>query len=307
MKVSLIAEGQEGVSWEQWLALAETCERTGIGGLYSSDHFLAVEDPSRGSFDMWGCICALAARTSTLRLGTNVTPVTFRHPIALSKIVVTADRISGGRIDLGLGIGSMEHEHRAFGIPFGSTGARFDLLEEQLEILHGLWTEDEFSFAGDSYRLEGATVNPKPVNGTVPITIGGLGKPRSAALAARWASRYNLPHPTPAGARECREALDRACEEIDRDPATLTLSIMCSAGVGHSAEQAQARADRVGERLPILEQFRDRWIVGTVEQAVEQLLAFRAAGVDEIMVQAMDHGDLANVELIGTELAPAVS
>jgi alkanesulfonate monooxygenase SsuD/methylene tetrahydromethanopterin reductase-like flavin-dependent oxidoreductase (luciferase family) len=307
MRVSIIAEGQEGVTWEDWLALAELCERHGVAGLYSSDHFLPVEDPSRGSLDIWGTICALAARTSTLRLGTNVTPVTFRHPVALSKIVVTADRISGGRIELGLGIGSMEHEHEALGIPFGPTGERFELLEEQLAILHGIWTEDSFSFSGRHYRLEGAKVLPTPVAGTVPITLGGLGKPRSAALAARFAAKYNFPHPSPEGARECRDALDRACEAAGRDPATLPMSAMCSCGVGRTAAEAKARADRITERLPLLEMFRDRWIVGTPTEAAEQLAALGEAGVDELLLQALAHDDLAHVELLATELAPALA
>jgi alkanesulfonate monooxygenase SsuD/methylene tetrahydromethanopterin reductase-like flavin-dependent oxidoreductase (luciferase family) len=307
MKVAVIAEGQEGVTWEEWLALAEVCERHGVAGLYSSDHFLAVEDPSRGALDIWGCICALAARTSTLRLGTNVTPVTFRHPAALSKIVLTADQISGGRIDLGLGIGSMEHEHRALGIPFPPTAERFDLLEEQLEILVGLWTEDDFSYQGRHYRLEGATVRPRPVAGTVPIVLGGLGKPRSAALAARFAAKYNFPHPSPEGARECRAALDRACEEHGRDPSTLPMSVMCSCAIGNTDAEAKARADRVEERLPLLEMFRERWIVGTPEQAIEQLGALRDAGAEEVLLQAMAHDDLAHVELIATGLAPALA
>jgi alkanesulfonate monooxygenase SsuD/methylene tetrahydromethanopterin reductase-like flavin-dependent oxidoreductase (luciferase family) len=306
MKLSVIAEGQEGVTWEHWLALADACERLGIGALYSSDHFLPVSDPHRGALDMWGCICALAARTSTLRLGTNVTPVTFRHPIALAKIVSTADQISGGRVDLGLGIGSMEHEHRTLGIPFGSASERFDQLEEEIEILQGVWSADDFSFAGAHFQVSGATVNPKPVNGTVPITVGGVGKPRSISLAARSAARYNLPHPTPELARECRRALNRACEEVSRDPATLPLSVMCSCAFGETAEQARLRGDQLIERLPILEQFGDRWIGGVLSEATEQLLALGEAGVEEILLQ-VGHDDLAVVELIGRELIPAVS
>jgi alkanesulfonate monooxygenase SsuD/methylene tetrahydromethanopterin reductase-like flavin-dependent oxidoreductase (luciferase family) len=265
-----------------------------------------VEDPERGSFDIWGCICALAARTSTLRLGTNVTPITFRHPVALSKIVVAADHISGGRVELGLGIGSLEHEHRILGIPFDSASKRFTLLDEQLAILRSLWTEDEFSFAGRNYQLHNARVNPKPVNGTVPITLGGMGKTKSVALAAEYASKYNLPHPTPESARECRTALDRACEARDRDPATLPLSAMCSCGVGEDSAEAKRRSEAVARGMPLLERFRDNWITGTVDDAVEQLAALADAGVEEVLAQALPHDDFAHVELIAARLAPAV-
>ncbi len=305
MKVSVIVEGQEGVTWEDWLKVAEACERAGIGALYSSDHYMPVADPSRGALETWGCICGLAARTSTLRLGTNVTPVTFRHPIALAKIVSTADQISGGRINLGLGIGSMEHEHQTLGIPFGPQGERFDMLEEQIEILQGIWSSDDFSYAGANYRVEGARVNPKPVDGTVPITLGGMGKRRSASLAARKAAAYNLPQAGPDAARACREALDRACAAEGRDPATLPLSVMSSCAFGESADQARVQAERLLERLPILEQFSDLWIAGTTADALEQLAAFRDAGVDEMLLQ-VGQADFEIIDLIGRELVPAM-
>jgi alkanesulfonate monooxygenase SsuD/methylene tetrahydromethanopterin reductase-like flavin-dependent oxidoreductase (luciferase family) len=306
MKLSVIVEGQEGVTWEDWLRVAESCERAGIGALYSSDHYMPVADPRRGALETWGCICALAARTSTLRLGTNVTPVTFRHPIALAKIVSAADQISGGRINLGLGIGSMEHEHQTLGIPFGPQRERFDMLEEQIEILQGIWTEDDFSYAGANFQVDRAQVNPKPVNGTVPITLGGMGKRRSASLAARKAAAYNLPQSGPDAARACRQALDRACAAEDRDPATLPLSVMSSCAFGETAEQARGQADRLLERLPILEQFRDLWIAGTTSEATEQLVAFRDAGVDEVLLQ-VGQEDLDIIDLIGRELVPALA
>lgn len=306
MKLSLIAQGQEGGTWEQWLALAEACERAGIGALYSSDHYLPVADPQRGALEMWGCICALAARTSSLRLGTVVTPVTFRHPIALAKLVSTADQISGGRIDLGLGIGSMEPEHRTFGMPFGSAPERYDLLEEQIEILRGIWSTDDFSYRGEHFRISAATVNPKPVNGTVPITLGGMGKRRSIALAARTAARYNLPQATPAAARECRQALDRACAEQGRDPTTLSLSVMSSSAFGATAEEARARAERMVAGMPVLERFRDRWVTGTANDAAEQLAAYAEVGVVEVLLE-VSHGDLALVDLVGRELLPALA
>ncbi len=192
-------EGQEGVTWPQWRALAEACERHGIPTLFRSDHYLNLDGqhPERGSLDAWGTVNALAALTSTLRLGTLVSPASFRHPSVLAKLVVTADHVSGGRIDLGLGAGWHEREHEAYGLPFHSTETRVDVLEEQLEIVMGAWGSEPFSLQGRHYVLADLEAQPKPVQRPhPPLLMGGNAGPRSAALAARFADEYNTPFPS---------------------------------------------------------------------------------------------------------------
>src|SRR3954447_6869629 len=161
MRIALMIEGQEGVTWEDWVALAQTCEASGIEALFRSDHYQSFSRPhERGALDAWGTITALGARTSTLRLGTLVSPASFRHPSVLAKLVTTADHVSGGRVELGLGTGWWEAEHAAYGFPFTSMRERMDVLAEQLEIVHGHWADGPFSFAGAHYRLEALDALP---------------------------------------------------------------------------------------------------------------------------------------------------
>src|SRR5918995_4544261 len=207
-------EGQEGVSWEDWLALAKACEAHGVPALFRSDHYLNLGDnPERGSLDAWGTICALAAVTTELRLGTLVSPATFRHPSNLAKLAVTADHVSGGRVELGLGTGWHDAEHRAFGFP----GPSMDRMAEQLAVIDGILAPGPFSFRGDHYVLEELDALPKPVQQPLPIILGGAAKPRGAALAARYAAEYNVVHATPEEAGAAPERLRRAGEEAGRD------------------------------------------------------------------------------------------
>src|SRR5688500_8354775 len=206
-------EGQEGVSWEDWLALAKACEAHGVPGLFRSDHYLSLSGfPERGSLDAWATINALAAVTTTLRLGTLVSPATFRHPSELAKVVATADHVSGGRAELGLGAGWNEPGHRAYGFPFPPLRERMDRLAEQLDIVLGTWTEPSFSFAGEHYALEGLDAQPRPVQAPhPPLLMGGAAGPRSAELAARWADEYNTPVASPEQVRERKARIDDAC------------------------------------------------------------------------------------------------
>jgi alkanesulfonate monooxygenase SsuD/methylene tetrahydromethanopterin reductase-like flavin-dependent oxidoreductase (luciferase family) len=175
---SLMLEGQEGVTWAQWLAIARTCERLGFDALLTSDHYLSIvttDEP--GSNDAWTLLGALAASTGRLRLGTMVSPVTFRLPAVLAKAATTVDRISGGRVELGMGAGWWDQEHRTHGIPFPTASERFEMLEEQLEIVHGLWSEDVFSFEGRYYAFEECRFLPKPVQRPhPPDRAGGQGR-----------------------------------------------------------------------------------------------------------------------------------
>ena len=246
MELCLMIEGQEGVTWPQWVALAHACEQHGIPSLFRSDHYMNLDGqhPERGSLDAWGTLCGLAAETSTLRLGTMVSPATFRHPSMLAKIVTTADHISGGRIDLGLGAGWHEREHEAYGFPFASTKERMDVLEEQLEIVLGNWSDEPFTFEGAHYTLRDLDARPKPVQRPhPPLIMGGSGGARSAALAARFADEYNTPFATVDDVRARRAAVLAACEKAGREP--LPFSIMTGVIVGRDDAELRERVGRL--------------------------------------------------------------
>ncbi|MHB1835894.1 MAG: TIGR03560 family F420-dependent LLM class oxidoreductase [Solirubrobacteraceae bacterium] len=311
MQLCLMIEGQEGVSWPQWLALAQACERHGIPALFRSDHYMNLDGqhPERGSLDAWATLSALAAVTTTLRLGTLVSPATFRHPSELAKVVATADHVSGGRVELGLGAGWHEREHEAYGFPFASTRERMDVLEEQLAIVLGAWTQAPFSFAGEHYTLRDLDAQPKPVQRPhPPLIMGGAAGPRSVALAARHADEYNTAFATLDEVCRRRDAVLRACEQAGREP--LPFSIMTGVVVGADEAQLRDRAARLAQRTDIPDvvgEPPEGWIVGTVEQATEQLAALRDAGVHRVMCQHLLHDDLDTVALIGERLAPAVA
>ena len=187
-------EGQEDVSWEQWLALARACEESGLEGLFRSDHYAGLMgDESRGSLDAWTTLGALGAVTERIRLGSMVSPVTFRHPALLAKAVTTADHVSGGRVELGIGAGWNVREHEAYGFPFPELPERLERLEEQLELIVRQWTEDDVSFDGQHYRAEGLNAHPKPLQRPrPPVIVGGAAKPRTArptAMPAKFGAR----------------------------------------------------------------------------------------------------------------------
>jgi F420-dependent oxidoreductase-like protein len=315
MDLCLMIEGQEGVSWEDWRALARACEAHGIPALFRSDHYLNLDGkPDRGSLDAWATISALASVTTTLRLGTLVSPATFRHPSELAKAVVTADHVSGGRVELGLGAGWHEPEHRAYGFEFAPLGERMDRLEEQLAVVHGAWTEAPFSFDGSHYRLQGLDAQPRPLQSPhPPLLMGGRAGPRSAALAARWADEYNTPFATLEQVRERRARVAEACTAAGREPIPFSLMTGLLLGLdrGELLEKGAALAYVQGEPDRDVEAWiadpPDAWLVGTVEEVAAQLRSLREAGVHRVMLQHLLHTDLGTVELIGRRLAPLVA
>ena len=306
-------EGQEGVTWPQWRALVAACEQHGIPALFRSDHYqnLDGEHPERGALDAWGTTNALAALTTTLRLGTLVSPASFRHPSVLGKLVVTADHVSGGRIDLGIGAGWHQREHEAYGFPFEPTRVRMDVLEEQLQVLMGTWSDGSFSFDGRHYVLADLDAQPKPVQRPhPPLLMGGSAGPRSAALAARFADEYNTPFPALEDVARLRSAIVEACERAGRDP--IPFSAMIGTVIGADAADLEDRARRVAERIgssadTLLREPPKGWVVATVEQAAEQFAAYRDAGLHRIMCQTLVHDDLDAVALLGSELAPRLA
>ena len=290
MRLALMIEGQEGVSWEDWLALARACEEHGVEALFRSDHYLSPTDPGREALDAWAVIPALAAQTSRLELGTLVSPVTFRPAAILANASMTANEIAGGRVSLGMGTGWMEAEHEAFGFPFPEMKTRLAWLREQLDAVRGFW------------------------NGGPPphLIVGGSGLSGTVGPAARWADEYNTVMATPAECAERREKIARACEREGRAP--IPLSLMTACAIGRTQEEAQERLrrrlERAGQQANPDDYKAKRGaaaVLGTLEEAAEQLRVYEQAGVERVMLQHLDHRDLEMVALIGRELAPMVA
>jgi F420-dependent oxidoreductase-like protein len=307
MRVCLMVEGQEDVTWEQWLALAGACERHGLEGMFRSDHYESVMGMrERGSLDAWATLAALAARTDRIRLGTLVSPATFRHPSVLAKTVATVDHISGGRVELGLGAGWHEGEHRAYGFEFPATGVRMARLAEQLEIVTRSFGEDAFSFAGRHYQVQDLRALPKPVQRPRPtLLVGGAAGPRSLALAARFADEYNTVGVPLDELPERRRRLLDAWREAGRDPEEARLSLMTTCVVGRDRAEVKERIARVlavtGRDASVDEvvEQRPNWVLGTVAQVTERLQALEAAGVGRVMLQHLDHADTEMVAVLG--------
>ncbi|HEU4657928.1 MAG TPA: TIGR03560 family F420-dependent LLM class oxidoreductase [Capillimicrobium sp.] len=306
MELCVMIEGQEGETWEQWRAIAAACEEHGIPALFRSDHYLPLDGHlERGALDAWTTIAALAAITTNLRLGTLVSPATFRHPSVLAKSVVTADHVSGGRVELGLGAGWHLGEHKAYGFPFAGVAERFDVLAEQIEIVHSLWGDAAFEYHGRHYRLMGVDARPKPVQRPhPPLIVGGNAKPRSAALAARFADEYNTVFATPAECCRRRAAVARAWAEAGRDPTTMRFSLMTGCIVGRRREDVRARLQRLEAEHGM--EPAESWVVGTFDTAGAHLRALREAGVDRVMLQLLLHDDLEQIAFIGDELPAAL-
>jgi F420-dependent oxidoreductase-like protein len=301
-------EGQEGVTWEHWVALATACEEHGVEALFRSDHYVSGFDESRPAVDAWTTLAALAAVTTRLELGTLVSPVTFRLPAVLARAAATADEISGGRITLGLGAGWMEREHEAYGFNFGTAHERVALLSEQVEIVHRLLREDRVDFEGEHYRLRDAPGLGRP---ELPILVGGSAKPGTVTPAVRFADEYNTFFATMDEIRERKQRLDEACERAGRDPASLRYSLMAPCVVGRDDRELQDSARRVGARFgrdpkDVLERYGQRGPVGTVDHVAERLKEIEEVGYERVMLQHLAHEDLDTVALIGRELVPAV-
>jgi F420-dependent oxidoreductase-like protein len=315
MRLCLMIEGQEDVTWEQWLGLAEACERHGLEALFRSDHYLSVMGRrERGSLDAWATLAGLAARTSRIHLGTLVSPATFRHPSVLAKMAVTVDHISGGRVELGIGAGWHQEEHTAYGFDLPAGAERMDRLAEQLEIINREWSDGTFDFDGRYFQLHGVDALPKPVQRPRPnLILGGSAGPRAARLAARWVDEYNTTFASLEEVRERRQRLSAACEAAGRDPASLTLSMMTTCIVGRDRAEVLERVgrllDRTGQGGSAEATLADppaRWIVGSVDQVAERLEAYQEAGLDRIMLQHLVHDDLDMVALIGDTLVSRV-
>jgi F420-dependent oxidoreductase-like protein len=307
-------EGQEDVTWEQWTLIAGACEEHGLDGLFRSDHYASVQGRrERGSLDAWATLAGLASTTTRVRLGTLVSPVTFRHPSVIAKTAATVDHISAGRVELGLGAGWLTDEHARYGFDFPPTRVRIEMLAEQLEMVHRQWTTDEpFDYEGRHYRLKACEALPKPIQKPhPPIIVGGSGGAKSAELAARWADEYNTIFASVDVCRARRERVLQAWEARGRDPSTFRFSLMTGVVVGATHKEVLGRARRImdasresGDPEHWLESLRPEWVVGTAEEIVERLRDLEGAGVDRVMLQNQLHADLDVIAFLGEEVRP---
>ncbi len=312
MQVCLMVEGQEGETWQDWVAIAAAVEKNGLDGLFRSDHYLSMNGPGAVAMDAWAIMAGLASRTERIRLGTLVSPATFRHPSVLANMVSTVDHISAGRIELGLGAGWYEAEHRAFGFTFPPAATRFDVLAEQAEIIHRQWTEDEVSFSGRHFTLDHCTARPKPLQQPPPMIIGGSGRPRTVGVAVRFGAEYNASVFSTQQCGELRSVLDRECERQGRDPRTLRFSAMAqNTVIGTSNADVAAKTALVQDRMGkgnggLLAEPVSRWFTATTTEAVERLSEWAAAGAHRVMLQHQLWSDLETIALIGKEIVPRV-
>jgi alkanesulfonate monooxygenase SsuD/methylene tetrahydromethanopterin reductase-like flavin-dependent oxidoreductase (luciferase family) len=231
----------------------------------------------------------MARETKRIRLGTLVSPVTFRHPVVLAKMAATLDQLSDGRAELGIGAGWLEPEHTAYGFDFPAAPRRVDLVEEQLQVITGLWSQDPFTHEGKAYQLRDAHFTPKPAQWPRPTIIVG-GSPtadRLPKLAARFADEYVINSPSLEQCRLAHEKLDAACQTHGRDPSTLRLSAFLAICIGSNQQEIDRHMQSYATDNPQYARMlasRPNWIVGTPDQAQSQLQALAEAGIDRALL-----------------------
>jgi F420-dependent oxidoreductase-like protein len=302
----IFTEPQQGARYADLLAVAQRAESLGYGAFFRSDHYLVMGggDGLPGPTDAWVTLAGIARETSTIRLGTLVTSATFRLPGPLAITVAQVDEMSDGRVELGLGAGWYEAEHEAYGIGFPPLGERFDRFEEQLEIITGLWATplgETFDSPGGHYPVTASPALPKPVQSPVPIVIGGGGPKRTPALAARYATEFNVPFaPVEFFTAQC-DRVRAACEVIDRDPATMSFSIALVVCCGADEDEVVRRAAAIG-REP--DELRQNGAAGTPEEVTATLRSWADAGADRIYLQVLDLADLDHLDLVAEQVAP---
>lgn len=316
MRVCLMIEGQQGVTWADWLRLAEACERLGFEGLFRSDHYFSASGVSgRGSTDAWTLLAGLATRTSTLRLGTLVSPVTFREPALLAKAAVTVDHISGGRVEIGMGAGWWEEEHTGHGFAFHDVDGRWSRLEEQVPIVHGLLTEERFAFDGEHYRLQDVEFLPKGVQRPhPPLILGGkrVGR-RMQRLIGLYADEFNTVGGTPEEVRGRFERARAGCQAEGRDPASLVTSMMTWFFLGATEDEYERKLRRAhsldasaGDFESYRRDIEHDCIVGSPARAIERLREYADAGVQRMFLNHELYDDMEMLELVATAILPEV-
>jgi F420-dependent oxidoreductase-like protein len=308
VKVRVLMEPRHGATYDRIVAMAKATEEAGFDAFFRGDHYLGIDstDPEYRPTDSWTTLAGVALETSRIKLGTLMTAGTFRHPGVVANAVATVDQISGGRVVLGIGTGWYEREHKAFGIPFPPIGERFDRLDEQMQIIKGLWTTPQgepFSFDGRFWQLEEArnfavlVQKPRP-----EIVIGGTGPRRTPLMAARHADEFNS-----GAGHGCAERFANVrsvCEEIGRDPSTIRMSVTTQVICGSTQAEAEARLERLGDPG---RRMLSMGTVGDVPAVVGALQQLKEAGAEVAYLHIFDIDDHDHLRLIGAEVLPQLS
>jgi F420-dependent oxidoreductase-like protein len=307
VRLRIFTEPQQGADYETLLRVARATEDGGFDAFFRSDHYLKMGDVSGlpGPTDAWVTLAGLARETSRIRLGTLMTAGTFRLPGPLAISVATVDVMSRGRVDLGLGAGWFEAEHAAYGIPFHDVAERFDRLEEQLEILTGIWATPEggtFSYEGRYYELDDSPALPRPYDRPPPLIVGGSGPRRTPNLAARFADEFNVPFEGLAETERILDGVRQACDDLGRDR-PIRLSVAQVVCCGSDDAEVARRAAAIGQGV---DEMRAEGLAGSPAQLVDKIGAFAAMGVESVYLQVLDLDDLAHLDLLAAEVLPQV-
>lgn len=309
MDLRIFIEPQQGATYDQQLAVAQRSEALGFDAFFRSDHFLKMGEVSGlpGPTDSWVTLGAISRETSTIRLGTLVTSATFRHPGMLAVQVAQVDQMSRGRVELGLGAGWYTEEHEAYGVPFPVLGERFDRLEEQLEMVTGMWRTAEgatFDHPGPVWPVDGSPALPKPFEADgPPIIIGGFGPRRTPELVARFAAEYNVPFADVDTTAGLQSNIDRACEAAGRDPSTVVRSAAQVVCCGGNEDELSLRAAAIGREV---DELRVNGMTGTPAELVDRLVSYADIGMTRVYLQVLDLDDLEHLELLAAEVLPEV-
>ncbi len=311
-ELGVMIEGQEDLTWDRFFRLAETIDSLGFASLFRSDHLTALNDfPKRESLALWPSLTALALRTKHIRFGPMVCSMTFRHPAMVAKMAASVSVLSQGRLDLGIGAGWYAGEHTMFGHAFPKYSTRLAMLDEGASVIKALWSGEKISFSGEHYQLDGAETYPLPQNATPTLIMGGKGE-KTLKVVAKHATEWNCSYAGIDVFREKSAQLDANCAVIDRDPATLTRSLMVPFVIGLDDAAIQARIDGHRAMFPNLPATLTDWhdtgfVGGTPQQLLDQLKAFEAAGVSRFMLQHNILDDLNSLEMLAHEVLPQMS
>lgn len=309
-RLGIMIEGQEDLTWERLFRLARAVEDLGFESLFRSDHLTALEgEPKRASLALWPSLTALALRTQRIHFGPLVCPLTFVHPAILAKMAAAVDALAGGRLDLGIGAGWNDMEHRMFGIAYPPYQTRLEMLDEGAQVIKALWSGKPVTFGGKRYQLEAAETYPLPAQNRPPLIMGGKNEKRTLPLVARHATEWNASYVDVETFRRKSRVLDSQCAAIGRDPATLRRSLMIPFVIGRDAAAAQRAIDAHRRMFPSLPATHAHWLArgflgGSPAEMVDQLKAFEGAGVARFMLQHNDLDDLASLELLASEVLP---
>ncbi|MGA9873700.1 MAG: LLM class F420-dependent oxidoreductase [Rhodococcus sp. (in: high G+C Gram-positive bacteria)] len=306
MELRVFTEPQQGATYEDLLEVAQAAEKLGFGAFFRSDHYLAMNSTGLpGPTDAWITLAGIARETSTIRLGTLVTSATFRYPGPLAISVAQVDAMSGGRVDFGLGAGWFEDEHTAYGIPFPSLGERFDKLEESLAVITGLWETPEgetFTHEGKHYPIVDSPALPKPVQSPrPPILVGGGGKKRTPALAAKYADEFNIPFASLEATATQFDRVRAAATSAGRDPESLVYSNALVLCCGRTEDEIARRAATIGREVPEL---RENGAAGSPAELVDKIGSYGELGATRVYLQMLDLSDLDHLELVASEVMP---